>query len=126
MISLAASTTHLSLHSCAHALALPRNTLYYLQPQLRQWSSQQAPENTPTSAGQPLTYLGSVCGGHSGGTLIDTADDKAFGILVSGPCGCDEDGRARSGFSQNVDKGQDNGVWIANLVDAVAPSKKEA
>lgn len=85
---------------------------------LREWNAMEAPlgaTTAATAAGEPITYLGPVCGGHSGGDLVDTSDNKAFGILVSGPCGCDDNQRARSTFSQVVDRGQDGGVWLEGL-----------
>lgn len=85
---------------------------------LREWRATAAPlgaTTATTSAGEPLTYLGPVCGGHSGGDLVDTSDNTAFGILVSGPCGCENNQRARSTFSQLVDRGQDGGVWLEGL-----------
>lgn len=76
-----------------------------------------------TASGDCLAYVGSSCGGSSGGSLVRTDTNEAFGIFAtSRECGeaslsADLSG---SGFTLIVNQAGDKGAFVESLVRAAA------
>lgn len=92
--------------------------------QIRAWSADTAPvtslcEITNGAAlDQCVEYIGDVCGGNSGGSMVN--NNGAFGICSFGESGCDDNGQSRVGFTQVVSQGQNEGAWLQGLIGAAA------
>lgn len=98
---------------------------------LRSWTANVAPVNTPfcpltagAASSNCLAYVGSVCGGNSGGPMFN-ANRQAFGIAsFAFDCGTQglPNDQSFAGINQIVNQGQNEGTWVESLIRAVAAS----
>lgn len=67
-----------------------------------------------------IAYVGDLCGGHSGGPLINTGikPQAVFGIATTYTDCVYANGQSLAIFTQIVTQAQDQGAWVSELIEA--------